>query len=69
MRSDPLKRFVVNGDGNALRVTLNPDQQRHSVNKEDESGMMYDPSHTNAAMSNFAYFQRERRYEQEHYEP
>ena len=23
MRTDPLKRFVVNGDGNALRVTLN----------------------------------------------
>ena len=69
MRTDPLKRFVVNGDGNALRVTLNPDQQRSSENKEIESEMIYDPSHTNAAMSNFAYFQRERRYEQEQREP
>ena len=69
MRSDPLKRFVVDGDGNALRVTLNSDQQRSSEGKEIESGMMYDPSHANAAMSNFAYFQRERRYEQHRHEP
>ena len=69
MRTDPLKRFVVKGDGNALRVTLNSDQQRHSVNKEDASRMIYDPSHSNAAMSNFAHFQRERRYEQERHEP
>ena len=69
MRTDPLKRFVVDGDGNALRVTLNSDRQRSSENKEIESGMVYDPSHSNAAMSNFAYFQRERRYEQEQHEP
>ena len=69
MRTDPLRRFVVNGDGNALRVTLNSDQQRSSENKEIESGMIYDPSHLNAAMSNFGHCQHEGRNDQQRHEP
>ena len=67
MRTDPLKRFVVNGDGNALRVTLNSDQQRSSENKEDGNRIALDPSHSNAAMLNFAH--REGRHDQQRHEP
>ena len=69
MRTDPLKRFVVNGDGNALRVTLNSESQRSSVNKEYESGFVHDHSHSNATVSNFSHIQHEERYDQQRHEP
>ena len=35
MRTDPLNRFTVNGDGNALRVTINAESQLAGITPND----------------------------------
>ena len=59
MRTDPLKRFTVNGDGNALRVTLNADDHRLNENKDCDEENKNDPNLTIPQTPNQIYFQQQ----------